>query len=260
MLFNNTVADLLAIAAEMLDGELLYRRGDYDERSPRSAAASSSTTTSRTTSPGAGCSRPATPTAHCSSSRATSRRPPRSTAPTSDWTTRCPRASSHPSNVWSLHGYHECLTRLGRSEEADEVRTDLDAALAQADRPDRRLVRLPDGSLRHAHLADHGRRAPPAVAGRARSAPQAPRARQDQLGRRRARSGPIGRRPLPARRRHVTGYPRQRDRGEPLPGARGRAGGVPRRPRAGRARPSRSRRATSPAGSAATSTTPSSGC
>ena len=24
------------------------------------------------------------------------------------------RACQHPGNVWSLHGYHECLTRLGK--------------------------------------------------------------------------------------------------------------------------------------------------
>ena len=38
-------------------------------------------------------------------------------------------------NVWSLYGYHECLTRLGRSEEADAAKADLDAALAQATVP-----------------------------------------------------------------------------------------------------------------------------
>ena len=45
------------------------------------------------------------------------------------------RACQHPGNVWSLHGYHECLTRLGRSEEADAAKADLDAALAQATVP-----------------------------------------------------------------------------------------------------------------------------
>ena len=28
------------------------------------------------------------------------------------------RACQHPDNVWNLHGYHECLGRLGRSSEA----------------------------------------------------------------------------------------------------------------------------------------------
>ena len=30
-----------------------------------------------------------------------------------------PRPCQHPENVWSLHGYHECLHRLGRCDEAD---------------------------------------------------------------------------------------------------------------------------------------------
>ena len=28
------------------------------------------------------------------------------------------RLHQHPNNVWALHGYHECLTRLGRPAEA----------------------------------------------------------------------------------------------------------------------------------------------
>ena len=37
-----------------------------------------------------------------------------------------------PDNVWSLHGYHECLTLLGKQDEAAEVKSQLDAALAEA--------------------------------------------------------------------------------------------------------------------------------
>ena len=45
------------------------------------------------------------------------------------------RACQHPENVWSLHGYHECLQRLGRTEEAGMLRPRLDIALARADVP-----------------------------------------------------------------------------------------------------------------------------
>jgi hypothetical protein len=44
-----------------------------------------------------------------------------------------PRACRHPNNVWSLHGYHECLTRLGRRHEAAQVKPQLDLLLAAAD-------------------------------------------------------------------------------------------------------------------------------
>jgi len=43
------------------------------------------------------------------------------------------RARQHPNNVWSLHGYHECLLRLGRTDEAAQLRPLLDRALAGAD-------------------------------------------------------------------------------------------------------------------------------
>jgi hypothetical protein len=37
--------------------------------------------------------------------------------------------------VWSLHGYHECLARLGKLEAARIVKQQLDVALARADVP-----------------------------------------------------------------------------------------------------------------------------
>jgi tetratricopeptide (TPR) repeat protein len=46
-----------------------------------------------------------------------------------------PRANQHPGNVWSLHGYHECLVRLGKTEQARIIRQQLDLAQAQADVP-----------------------------------------------------------------------------------------------------------------------------
>jgi tetratricopeptide (TPR) repeat protein len=46
-----------------------------------------------------------------------------------------PRSSWHPGNVWSLHGYHECLVRLGKAEPARIVKQQLDVALARADVP-----------------------------------------------------------------------------------------------------------------------------
>jgi tetratricopeptide (TPR) repeat protein len=43
------------------------------------------------------------------------------------------RVSRHPDNVWSLHGYVECLHRLGRHDEAEAMQPRLDLALARAD-------------------------------------------------------------------------------------------------------------------------------
>ena len=39
----------------------------------------------------------------------------------------------HPENVWSLHGFHECLMRLGKHAEARIIKQRLDIAAAWAD-------------------------------------------------------------------------------------------------------------------------------
>lgn len=44
-----------------------------------------------------------------------------------------PRPCQHPGNVWSLHGFHECLLRLGKHEQAAIVEQQLRLALARAD-------------------------------------------------------------------------------------------------------------------------------
>ncbi|OJJ50090.1 hypothetical protein ASPZODRAFT_157068 [Penicilliopsis zonata CBS 506.65] len=43
------------------------------------------------------------------------------------------RAHQHPNNVWALHGYYECLTKLGRHAEAQIIKPQLDVALRVAD-------------------------------------------------------------------------------------------------------------------------------
>jgi len=43
------------------------------------------------------------------------------------------RACQHPDNVWSLHGYHECLIRLGRTAEAELIEQRLRLANARTD-------------------------------------------------------------------------------------------------------------------------------
>ncbi|KAL4986244.1 tetratricopeptide repeat domain protein [Aspergillus falconensis] len=43
------------------------------------------------------------------------------------------RAHQHPGCVWALHGYYECLVRLGRDKEAAIIKQQLDVAVAVAD-------------------------------------------------------------------------------------------------------------------------------
>ncbi|MGD6741222.1 hypothetical protein ACOKM3_05170 [Streptomyces sp. BH106] len=45
------------------------------------------------------------------------------------------RRRTRPNNVWSLHGLHECLARLGRHSEAEHIALARDIAVATADIP-----------------------------------------------------------------------------------------------------------------------------
>jgi tetratricopeptide (TPR) repeat protein len=45
------------------------------------------------------------------------------------------RACQHPNTVWSLHGLHECLMRRGEAVEVAHIKRQLDIAVARADVP-----------------------------------------------------------------------------------------------------------------------------
>ena len=46
---------------------------------------------------------------------------------------RLPRCAQHPDNIWALHGYHECLLRLGHQDEAATIQPRLDELIRQSD-------------------------------------------------------------------------------------------------------------------------------
>ena len=133
--FNNTCVDILAIAAQMLHGEVSYRAGDhntafdhlrmairlsedlpYDEpwgwmQPPRHALGALLLEQGRVEEAEAVY---------------------RADLGLDD---TVPRACRHPENVWSLHGFHECLVRLGKETEARLVAPRLALALARTDVP-----------------------------------------------------------------------------------------------------------------------------
>jgi tetratricopeptide (TPR) repeat protein len=135
VLFNNTVPALLAIASEMLDGELLYRRGEYD-------GAFAALRRSIDLDDHLPYDEPwgwMQPTRHAYGALLLEQGHVEEAAAVYradlGLDDSLPRALRHPRNVWSLHGYHECLTRLGHTEEAAAVKVDLDAAQALTDVP-----------------------------------------------------------------------------------------------------------------------------
>ena len=134
-LFNNSCLDILVIAAAMLDGEIEYRRGEHE-------AAFAHLRRAIELDDGLPYDEPwgwMQPTRHAYGALLLEQGEVEAAAEVYaadlglDGT--LPRACQHPGNVWSLHGYHECLERLGRTEAAREVGRRLERALAAADVP-----------------------------------------------------------------------------------------------------------------------------
>ncbi|HWD74391.1 MAG TPA: hypothetical protein VG371_04590 [Solirubrobacteraceae bacterium] len=132
-LFNNTARDILAVAGAMLDGELEYRRGNHEEAWRHLRRAIELDDTLPYDEPWGWMQ----PTRHAYGALLLEQGEVESAAAVYaadlGLDATLPRACQHPSNVWSLDGYHECLSRLGRTDEARGIKPQLDRALAQAD-------------------------------------------------------------------------------------------------------------------------------
>jgi tetratricopeptide (TPR) repeat protein len=132
-LFNNQARDILAVAAAMLDGEIAYRKGDYDDAWVNLRRAIELDDTLPYDEPWGWMQ----PTRHAYGALLLEQGEIESAvavyAADLGLDDSLPRACQHPNNVWSLHGYHECLVRLGRTDEAARLKPQLDRALAGAD-------------------------------------------------------------------------------------------------------------------------------
>ncbi|KAH9207197.1 TPR domain protein [Leptodontidium sp. 2 PMI_412] len=135
MLFNNTCVDILAVAREMLDGELEYRRGNFD-------AAFKHLEKSITIDDLLPYDEPwgwMQPTRHAYGALLLEQGHVQKAVAVYSadlgMDDTLPRALQHPNNVWALHGYHECLVKLGRMAEARIIQQQLRLATAIADVP-----------------------------------------------------------------------------------------------------------------------------
>jgi len=134
-LFNNTCLDILAVAAAMMNGEIAYRKGRFEEAFAhlrRSVALDD----------GLPYDEPwgwMHPTRHALGALLLEQGHVEEATDIYradlglDNTLR--RACQHPDNVWSLHGLHQCLMQLGRTAEAAMAKQRLDIATARADVP-----------------------------------------------------------------------------------------------------------------------------
>jgi tetratricopeptide (TPR) repeat protein len=133
--FNNTCRDILAVAGAMLDGELEYRKGNIGAAFARLRRAVELDDGLPYDEPW-GWMQPAR---HAYGALlleqgrvAEAEAVYRADLGLDD---TLARACQHPGNVWSLHGYHESLTRLGKREVAGVVAQQLKIAAAYADVP-----------------------------------------------------------------------------------------------------------------------------
>ncbi|HEY9265292.1 MAG TPA: hypothetical protein VIQ11_11860, partial [Mycobacterium sp.] len=134
-LFNNTSRDILAIAAAMLDGEIAYRAGRFDEAFAHLRRAVELDDALPYDEPWGWMQ----PTRHALGAllleQGRVEQAAQVYAADLGLDPTLSRPCQHPGNVWSLHGYHECLTRLGRDAEAVVIAKQLELAAARADVP-----------------------------------------------------------------------------------------------------------------------------
>ena len=133
--FNNKCVDILAIAREMMLGELAYRRGDHDTAFSHLRRSVELDDNLPYDEPWGWMQ----PTRHALAALLLEQdRVEEATAvyrADLGYDDTLSRACQHPDNVWSLHGYHECLERLGRRAEAAIVGQKLRVAMARTDVP-----------------------------------------------------------------------------------------------------------------------------
>ncbi len=133
--FNNTCLDILAVAAEMLNGELEYRKGNFDQAFAHLRKSVELDDNLPYDEPWAWMqpSRHALGALLLEQGRVEEAEAVYRADLGLDETLS--RACQHPDNVWSLHGFHECLRRLDKTSEASMIKLRLDLAVARADVP-----------------------------------------------------------------------------------------------------------------------------
>ena len=132
-IFNNSCADILAIASEMLTGEVEYRRGNHDAAFAHLRRSIELDDSLPYDEPWGWMQ----PTRHAYGALlleqgrvADAEAIYRADLGLDD---SLARPYQHPNNVWSLHGLHECLTLQGKTTEAQAIEPALNEAIAGAD-------------------------------------------------------------------------------------------------------------------------------
>ena len=133
--FNNTCVDILAIAAQMLDGEVSYRTGDHATAFEHLRKAIDLSEDLPYDEPWGWMQPPRHALGALLLEQGRVEEAEAVYRADLGLDESVPRACRHPENVWSLHGFHECLVRLGKDIEARLVAPRLALAVARADVP-----------------------------------------------------------------------------------------------------------------------------
>ncbi|KAF7559201.1 hypothetical protein G7046_g4960 [Stylonectria norvegica] len=132
-LFNNTCLDILAVANSMLQGELEYRKGKHESAYEYLRKAIHLEDNLPYDEPWGWMQ----PTRHAYGALLLEQGHNKQALAVYmadlGLNDELPRALTHPSNVWALHGAHECLLKLGRTAMAEDLEPALRSAVAQAD-------------------------------------------------------------------------------------------------------------------------------
>lgn len=135
IIYHNDSRDIMAVAEAMLDGELEYRRANYDEAFSQLRRSVDLYDNLQYSEPWAWMQ----PPRHALGALLLEQGHVDEAAQTYradlglDET--LVRPSQHPGNVWSLHGYAECCRRLGHTEDAAAIELQLEQAQTVADVP-----------------------------------------------------------------------------------------------------------------------------
>ncbi|KAF9877070.1 hypothetical protein CkaCkLH20_05336 [Colletotrichum karsti] len=133
LIFPNKVVKLLKIASAMLDGELEYRRGNFDVAFKSLRLAIELDDALIYAEPWAWMMPTRHPYAALLLEQGRVEEAAAVYAEDLGLNENLAGAHQHPNNVWALHGYHECLLRLGRKAEASLIKKQLAVAEAGAD-------------------------------------------------------------------------------------------------------------------------------
>lgn len=133
--YPNLISDVLKVADAMLDGEIQYRQGDFEKAFDSLRKAIHFDDSLRYTEPWGWM----VPTRHAYAAlmleQGRVKEAAQAYAEDLGFDDSITRAHQHRNNVWALHGYHECLVRLGREPEARIIKQALDTAVEVADVP-----------------------------------------------------------------------------------------------------------------------------